>query len=177
MTKKGIWFIFFVLLLGFALWKSNIIASLFGPPKVDAVEIHSVSGDKLSFAPWTKALQKYVKNNRVNYQLWQKDRQEIDATLKQLATMETSKVARDHLLAAYINAYNAFTVELILEQKPGLVSIKDIPSSQRWNSQRWSLGGKITSLNDLEHSMLRKEFIEPRIHFAIVCASKGCPPL
>jgi hypothetical protein len=84
-------------------------------------------------------------------------------------------------MAFLINAYNAFTVELILTKYPELASIKDLGSvfSSPWKP-KWIplLGGKI-SLDDIEHGMLRERgrFDDPRVHFAVNCASIGCPPL
>jgi Protein of unknown function, DUF547 len=84
-------------------------------------------------------------------------------------------------MAFLINAYNAFTVELILTKYPGLASIKDLGSmfSSPWKP-KWIplLGGKV-SLDDIERGMLRERgrFDDPRVHFGVNCASIGCPPL
>jgi hypothetical protein len=83
---------------------------------------------------------------------------------------------RDDKLALLINAYNAFTLKLILEHLP-LESIRDIPDAQRWDAVRWAFGGTAYSLNQIEHRLIRPNFREPRVHFALVCAAVGCPPL
>ena len=88
---------------------------------------------------------------------------------------------REQKLAFWINAYNAYTVKLILNHYP-LKSIRTIgllPGAAFRESfiPLRSLRGKVLSLNDIEHDILRKEFREPRIHFAINCASKSCPDL
>ncbi|RMF70696.1 MAG: DUF547 domain-containing protein, partial [Planctomycetota bacterium] len=75
-----------------------------------------------------------------------------------------------------INAYNAFTLRLILENYP-LKSIKDIPAPKRWSAKRWKVAGHVWSLNQIEHEQIRPKFREPRVHFALVCAAIGCPPL
>ncbi len=75
-----------------------------------------------------------------------------------------------------INAYNAFTLRLMLDHYP-LKSIRDIPKAKRWAARRWRVAGNTWSLNDIEHEQVRAKFAEPRIHFALVCASVGCPPL
>lgn len=85
-------------------------------------------------------------------------------------------LGRDEKLAFLINAYNAFTLRLILDHRP-LASIRDIPSSERWDAVRWVLAGRTVSLNQIEHELIRPNFAEPRIHFALVCAAVGCPPL
>ena len=75
-----------------------------------------------------------------------------------------------------INAYNAFTLRLILDYYP-VRSIKDIRASKRWDDQRWRIGEAVFSLNQIEHEQIRPKFAEPRIHFALVCAAIGCPKL
>jgi len=80
---------------------------------------------------------------------------------------------KNETLAYWINAYNAFTIDLILKNYP-LNSIKDIKDP--WDQRLWKLGNKWYNLNEIEHEILRK-MDEPRIHFAIVCASFSCPKL
>ena len=82
-------------------------------------------------------------------------------------------------MAWWINAYNAFTIRLILDYYNGgkLTSIMDIPEDKRWDHQRWTLGGETYSLNQIEHELIRAKFKEPRIHFALVCAAYSCPKL
>jgi len=82
-------------------------------------------------------------------------------------------------IAFLVNAYNALTIQLILTKYPNLKSIKDLGGffSGPWKKEFFTLFGKKTNLNYIEHGILRKEFDEPRIHFALVCASIGCPPL
>ena len=85
-------------------------------------------------------------------------------------------MGRDEKLALLINAYNAFTLRLILDHYP-VKSIKDIASADRWEAVRWNIGGHVWSLNQIEQQQIRPKFKEPRIHFALVCAAIGCPPL
>ncbi|MCK7483684.1 MAG: DUF547 domain-containing protein, partial [Candidatus Moduliflexus flocculans] len=86
---------------------------------------------------------------------------------------------REEQFAFYINAYNAWTIKLILTGYPGVKSIKDLGSllQSPWKKEFVRIHGKTLSLDDIEHSILRPRFKDPRVHFAIVCASKGCPPL
>jgi hypothetical protein len=79
-------------------------------------------------------------------------------------------------MAYWINAYNAFTVDLVLKNYP-LKSIKDIEGGKPWDLAFITIGGKKYSLNNIEHDILRKKFSDPRIHFAINCASRSCPRL
>jgi hypothetical protein len=84
-------------------------------------------------------------------------------------------------MAFLINAYNAFTVELILTRYPKLASIKDLGSflQSPWKPKWVPLLGDKVSLDDIEHQMLRKRgrYDDPRVHFAVNCASIGCPAL
>lgn len=88
---------------------------------------------------------------------------------------------RDERLAYWINAYNAYTVELILKHYP-VESIKDIKKGVPFVNSVWDIDfieiqGVTYSLNNIEHGILRAKFNEPRIHFAINCASYSCPVL
>jgi hypothetical protein len=79
-------------------------------------------------------------------------------------------------LAYWINAYNLFTIKLIVDNYP-VSSIKDIANGKPWDKKFIELDGKKMSLNDIENGIIRKQFNEPRIHFAVNCASISCPKL
>lgn len=132
-------------------------------------------GDKPDHTPWNVLLKKYVDDDgNVNYKGFQNDIQALEAYLKTLANNPPSKSwSKNERLAYYINLYNAATVKLIVDNYP-VISIKDIPN--RWKKEWIAVGKGITSLNDIEHKVLRK-MNEPRIHFAINCASYSCPKL
>jgi len=123
---------------------------------------------------WDTLLQKYVKNGQVNYKGFARDVKLLDGYLEKLDKTDVSSFSREEKLAFWINAYNAFTVKLILEHYP-VKSIRKI--SRPWSRRIWKAAGDTLSLDDIEHKILRKELKEPRIHFAIVCASIGCPNL
>jgi hypothetical protein len=112
----------------------------------------------------------------VDYGRLRGDSRELDAYLASLATVALAGLPPEEQLALQINAYNAFTLRLILDHHP-VASIKDIPSGERWRARRFRLAGETLSLDDLEHQRIRRQFDEPRIHFALVCAARGCPPL
>jgi hypothetical protein len=120
----------------------------------------------------------------VDYAGVKKDRAALQAYTQKLAAVKQAEYAqwsRADQQAFLINAYNAYTLELIVESYPKLKSIKDLGSliSSPWSKARYPLLGKPRSLDNIEHDMLRgaKEFNEPRIHFAVNCASIGCPAL
>lgn len=134
---------------------------------------------KLNFQPWTRLLKKHVDNQGfVDYKGFQKDRDQVDefvSYLEKQSPDDTWTVRQQ--LAFYINAYNAFTVQLILDNYP-TESIKDIGSglNTAFLQKNWTIGGKKFNLTGIEKGLL-KQMDEPRIHFAINCASISCPKL
>ncbi|EQA55756.1 DUF547 domain-containing protein [Leptospira kmetyi] len=130
---------------------------------------------------WNNELKKYVKEGNVDYSTWKKNQSGLDAYLQILSAVdekEYSSFNNSEKLSFLINAYNAFTIRLILDHYP-LKSIKELGGlfSGPWKLEFFSLLGSKKNLDWIEHEKLRKDFQEPRIHFAINCASKGCPPL
>ena len=130
---------------------------------------------KIDHSKWTALLKKYVTDQgEVDYKGFMQDKRKLDDYLKSLSIqVPTNDWPVQDLLAYYINMYNAQTVDLILRNYP-LKSIKDIDGP--WTSDFVKIGNKKLSLGALEHSLLRK-MNEPRIHFAINCASTSCPIL
>ncbi len=120
-------------------------------------------------------LKKYVtKDGAVSYKGFKGNRSDLQNYISALGeNMPTDDWPKEEKLAYWINAYNALTVDLILRNYP-LKSIKDI--KKPWNQRLWKLGEKWYNLDEIEHKILRK-MNEPRIHFAINCASFSCPPL
>ncbi|MDP5053334.1 MAG: DUF547 domain-containing protein [Congregibacter sp.] len=109
---------------------------------------------------------------------------QLDDYLKALSDVERDTLLAEPKaaqLAFLINAYNAWTVKLILNNWPGVVSIRDLGSILRspWKQNFIPLLGDTVSLDDIEHGMIREpgRFDDPRIHFAVNCASIGCPAL
>lgn len=135
---------------------------------------------------WDALLRKNVDaDGNVDYRGFAKDSLQLKAYLDTLASHPPdAEIWSTHeQLAYWINAYNAFTVQLILKHYP-LKSIKDIGSAIQvpfvnspWDIKFIEIGGKKLDLNRIEHAILRKDFNEPRIHFAINCASVSCPKL
>lgn len=120
-------------------------------------------------------LQKHVSNKgNVNYPGFKADYKVLKRYISELKqNLPEDSWTKNQKLAYWINAYNALTIDLILKNYP-LKSIKDIKDP--WDQRLWKLGEKWYNLNDIEHQILRK-MDEPRIHFAIVCASFSCPKL
>ncbi|GAA4805314.1 hypothetical protein GCM10023330_09710 [Litoribaculum gwangyangense] len=127
---------------------------------------------------WDELLQKHVSDNgHVNYKTFKTEHKKLLDYIYVLSLMHKSdkfeSFPKDEKLAFWINAYNAMTIDLILRHYP-LKSIKDIKNP--WEQRYWKLGEKWYNLSEIEHQILRK-MNEPRIHFAIVCASFSCPKL
>lgn len=120
-------------------------------------------------------LNKHVKEGNVDYQGFILDSGVLDNYLTLLGTASVIHFSREEKLAFYINAYNAFTIKLIIQNWGKIKSIKEI--NKPWEKKAWFVAGSLLSLNDIEHTILRGQLQEPRIHFAIVCASIGCPQL
>ena len=120
-------------------------------------------------------LKKHVSiNGNVDYKSFKKDAQTLQNYITKIKTYQpNASWTKNDKLAYWINTYNALTVDLILRNHP-IKSIKDIKDP--WGQRLWKFGDKWQNLNDIEHQILRK-MDEPRIHFAIVCASVSCPKL
>ncbi|MEM1023404.1 MAG: DUF547 domain-containing protein [Myxococcota bacterium] len=146
-------------------------------PNPSPRELHAQKGEDFDHATFTKVLQRFVdEQGRVDYPALAEAPDDLEAYLAQLEALDYGRLSRDAKLATLINAYNAFTLRLILDHLP-TDSIRDIPKKERWEGRQWPLGGDQVTLSQIEHARLRAEFRDPRIHFAINCASESCPPL
>jgi hypothetical protein len=135
---------------------------------------------------WDDLLNRFVKSDgTVDYKSLKDHKSELEQYLTLLSenAPDRSTWSTDEQLAYWINAYNAFTVKLIVDNYP-VKSIRDLGPALKiplindvWHYKFFEIGGVRTCLDDIEHGILRKEFDEPRIHFAINCASVSCPPL
>ena len=155
-----------------------IFVILFAIPSVCFAEVpdHSI---------WDNLLEKYVtENGFVRYESLLDEQDSLKKYLQVLSENPPQNTwSRAEKLAYWINAYNAFTLDLILENYP-LESINDIGGwlqipfvNSVFDKKFFEIGGEKMSLNNIEHGIIRKEFDEPRIHFAVNCASVSCPPL
>lgn len=145
------------------------------PVKVVTDKPEPTDQPMIDHAAWDLLLKKYVREDGlVDYKGFLKDRAALKSYLKMLSKNPPQEDwSTSELLAYYINTYNAYTVDLILENYP-LKSIKDLNGP--WTKAIIPIGDKWLSLGGLENSILRK-MNEPRIHFAINCASFSCPDL
>ena len=102
--------------------------------------------------------------------------------MESLKTAQTDSMSRNGQLAFWINAYNAVTIDKVIKWKPKK-SVRETFVPGVWTGTKFfttrehTVAGKSLSQDDIEHEILRKQFKDPRIHFAIICASSGCPLL
>ena len=145
-------------------------------PEKETKEIKNAESEEaFNHSNWNRLLQKYVsEKGNVNYKAIKANKKELSNYITSLAeNIPNDHWTKEDILAYWINAYNALTIDLILRHYP-IESIKDIKDP--WNQRYWKLGAKWYHLNEIEHDILRK-MGEPRIHFSIVCASFSCPKL
>lgn len=128
-------------------------------------------------APWDALLKRYVDaRGLVAYHQWKSqaaDLRKLDDFLAAYARSDGPAATGPERIAALINAYNAFTIRWILENYP-TESIRELDGS--WERARWNIGGATVSLDEIEHKNLRPLY-GWRVHAAIVCAARSCPPL
>ena len=137
--------------------------------------------------PYAKVIREFVQQPYVDYSALKKGRAALDAsidTFAQPSAAEEQAWPRNERLAFWINAYNAFTLRAIVDHYPikgSWLSLQPRNSIRQidgvWTTITWQAAGRRVTLDDIEHKILRAEFKEPRIHFAINCASISCPPL
>lgn len=158
---------------------AGLVKKIFHPPEVEMREAYPPrpDGPSVDHSIYDALLADHVREGGwVDYRGLERDRSRLDAYREVLAAAPFDELGRNEKLALLMNAYNAFTLELILDHgRPA--SIRDIPAGERWEAVRWQIGPHTWSLDQIEHRQIRPKFVEPRIHFALVCAAVGCPPL
>ena len=136
----------------------------------------------MDWAPWTTLLCEIVsQDGKVDYARLAERREQLDRFVAQLGAVGPDNHAEqfqtdEDRLAYWLNAYNAFTLHAIMQEWP-ISSVWKTRDGQFFQRRRHCAGGRAVSLDDIEHEILRGEFAEPRIHFAINCGSNGCPAL
>lgn len=192
---------FFFLLRQHVLFTSLVLVQMFNlhhadagalerlfAPKPDPWPFWDQSGEAtgIDHAPWQRFLHAHVHTgddgiNRVSYaQVSAEERRVLLDYINSLERIEIRGYRRDEQLAFWINLYNAATVSVVLENYP-VTSIRDISSGflsfGPWSKKLLSIEGQELSLNDIEHRILRPQWREPRIHYALNCSALGCPNL
>lgn len=165
-SKKGV--VFFVILV--------TILAVSGIPVVAADTVFDPN-----HTSYNNVMRKTVKDGLVDYAGLKRDHEMLDSYLTGLSKVKQREFKswdENKQLGYLINLYNATTLKLIIDNYP-VKSIKDIGSFFKgpWKQPVVKLFGKSITLNTLEHKIIRVDYNEPRIHVALVCAAKGCPPL
>jgi len=162
--------------------------TLIAAAAVAPLAAHAQAGFDHSYAAWDALLKKHVrwlpdgKQSRANYKGFAADRTALKAVLDTMSAVPKATFdgwSKPQQMAFLINAYNAFTVEIILTRYPDIKSIKELGLFNRgpWKNAFFTLLGSKRHLDWIEHEQLRPVYREPRIHAAVNCASIGCPAL
>jgi hypothetical protein len=158
---------------------ASVVSNLLGRRPVELREAYAPQpgGPTVDHSAFGELLAAHVDEaGWIDYPALADEESRLDEYLQTVATAPFDELGRDEKLALLINAYNAATLKLIIDHWP-VASIQDIPASERWQAERWTVGGHVWSLDQIEHEQIRPHFAEPRIHFGLVCAAAGCPPL
>ena len=189
-------------IVALALYAAVAVAVSVIPPAAAEVTGSEISAGSVDHSPWDILLQRYVRLgadgvNRFDYA--SVDGADRDALGRYLDSLQASAVAalgRDEQMAFWINLYNAHTVKLVLDHYP-VASIREVPAGRGlslaslfrfdtwasmilggpWAAPLVTVEGERLSLNDIEHRILRPRWRDPRIHYAVNCASISCPNL
>jgi hypothetical protein len=152
---------------------------------------HAAAAESVNHSAWDRLLKTYVKQgadglNRVDYSGFRKGgHAALKAYIVSLQSLDPNSLDRREQFAFYVNLYNAKTIDIVLDHYP-VKSIKDISVGGRllasltggpWKAKVVKVNGTALSLDDIEHGILRARFKDPRIHYAVNCASVGCPNL
>ena len=165
-------------------WTTSLCAPFAGRPAM----AQAAGGVDHGYAAWDALLKKHVrwlpdnKQSRADYKGFAADRAALKKLLAEWSALPQSAFAaftREQQMAFLINAYNGFTVELILSRYPDLKSIKDLGSliQSPWKKKFFRLLDDERYLDWIEHEQLRPKYADPRVHGAVNCASIGCPAL
>ena len=179
----------------FYLWLLLLLAPslIYAAPKPDLWPRWQVNDPhstlQINHSEWGQFLSKYVVTNdpsginRVRYEaVTSADRQALSDYLNHLQQIKVSRLNRTEQKAFWINLYNALTVKVVLDHYP-VKSIRDIDispgwfSNGPWDAKLLAIEGEQLSLNDIEHRILRPIWQDNRVHYAVNCASLGCPNL
>ncbi len=146
------------------------------------VEADLRSGTQISDIPFShdlfnQVLREPVVNGMVDYAKLKANPDKFEKYLDQLATAKLTEMSYDEQMAFWINAYNALVIKGVIDHYP-TKSVRKVKWFGGFFSRlKFQVAGETYTLNQIEHDIIRAEFVDPRIHFALVCASASCPPL
>jgi len=178
-------------LLFAALGGATFVDALFAP-SAELWEVWAAhderSATRVDHTAWDRLLGAHVVRGadgivRFSYRrVTRTDRAALEGYIARLAAIRVGGLRRDEQFAYWVNLYNALTVRVVLDH-PGVKSIRNIDISPGlfadgpWGAELVTIEGRAVSLNDIEHRILRPIFRDPRVHYAVNCASLGCPDL
>jgi hypothetical protein len=129
----------------------------------------------VSHEPFDAILKKHVKRGRVDYEgIKRESRAALDGYVKALGKARLAGASRNEKLAFYLNAYNALVIKSVVDRLP-VESVMKVPGF--FKRHRHTVAGRRVTLDELEHGIIRPTFKDARVHFALVCAARSCPPL
>ena len=147
------------------------------------VEADSRTAQPTGDAPFShdlfnQVLQKHVdKKGQVNYTQLKANPEKLEKYLDMLAVAKPTELSYNAQLAFWVNAYNALVIKGVIDHYP-TTSVRKVKWFGGFFSRlKFQVAGKTYTLNQIEHGIIRTEFVDPRIHFVLVCASASCPPL
>jgi hypothetical protein len=168
------------------MWIQTVLAVLVVGAAASSTARVSANNFDHTYATYGQVL-RYVRPPRVDYAALKTDRAALDrvvAAFDSAAARAEPAWTREQRMAFWINAYNAFTLRVIVEHYPiqsGLLTLQPRNSIRQidgvWTDVKWRAAGRTVTLDDIEHRILRPLFKDARIHFAVNCASVSCPPL
>ena len=124
---------------------------------------------------WDDLLRRFCQGGRVDYGgIHREARSELDGYVKHLGSHKPPRDKKARL-AFYLNAYNALVIKKVVDGWPGFKGVKTVPGF--FKRLQHTVGGRKVTLDQLENKIIRPTFKDPRIHFALVCGARSCPPL
>lgn len=170
-----------------AMSKANAVTLMTASVTEQFSKINTSSQKTIDHKAFSQLLKQYVKAdknglNRVDYKGFKTKQSALKSYIKTLETVKVTSLSKSEQFAYWANLYNAVTINVVLDAYP-VKSIKDIDispgifSNGPWGKKLVTIEGTKISLDDIEHQILRKVYKDPRVHYAVNCASVGCPNL
>ena len=145
--------------------------------EVDSRESSDLPNTSFSHDLFNQVLQEHVEDGRIDYAKLKANPEQFEKSLDQLASAKPDEMSYNEQMAFWINAYNVLVIKGVIDHYP-IKSVKKVKLFNGFFSRlKFQVAGETYSLDHIEHDIIRKEFVDPRIHFALVCASISCPPI
>jgi hypothetical protein len=156
----------------------RIIVQVFSAILLIAAAAPARGGRTFDHGPFDRLLGKHVKRGRVDYAGIKNDRSrsaELGRYVKALGAASLSGMSKRDKLAFYLNAYNALVIDAVVRRWPRIDSVMKVKGF--FDKITYRVAGRRVTLNQLENKIIRPTFKDARIHFALVCGARSCPPL